>query len=733
MVLRKQNRRSWIVFLALSVFGAIVLAMTGLAGAEEEGESFDDYILEDTVVTATKTGETNLQETPISITALSDEQLKTRSTFNLVDLAAFSPNTDVWSSGGRQTYYIRGIGNASTSFLQEPNVGIYLDGVYMERGLGAMNDFVDVERVEVLRGPQGTLYGRNSTGGAINILTKLPSDELSVKLVGEYARFDKLRLDASIAGPIAADKLLFRITGSTSQWDGHYDIIDGPTDQDNSLNAIRATLDFKPSDNLEFLLRGDYQKEKNETPTIKLINDTGFMGTVFGYVVPDDFYEMRRNVQDERESENSGVSGTITWSLPIGATLRSITAYRKYDEEIYKDGDGSNIPWQVSDIKSGFETFSQELQLDGTYNSLNWIVGGFYYTLDDDGVLLDDFTGIQGIYYMLSPHSETDAYAFFGNLTYGLLDDRLKVGAGVRYSHEEKKHILPDFDIMVPGVGAVATIPGNDLMDSWEALTPKFLAEYKINDDAMIYANIAQGFRAGTFAATNPEGLRTIDPETNWSYEAGLKTDWMDKRLRINAAAFMSFYDDMQVDTLVISPATGLLAAAKTNAGESEIWGVELEAIARPLQALTLNLALGYLNAEYTEFKDVRNPITGIREDVSGNQMPFTPEWQMSLGAQYVFTLGEYGFLTCRGDLSWQDKVFFNEFNFESYSRDSLTLVNAFMRYETADSRWSVELYGKNLIDEEYFLIVSPGGDGLDKYGDLAMPATYGLRVSFNY
>ena len=152
-----------------------------------------------------------------------------------------------------------------------------------------------------------------------------------------------------------------------------------------------------------------------------------------------------------------------------------------------------------------------------------------------------------------------------------------------------------------------------------------------------------------------------------------------------------------------------------------------------PLKALTLNLAFGYLNTEYKEFNDVRNPITGIREDLSGNRLPFTPEWQMSMGAQYIFNLETAGFLTLRGDLSWQDKIYFNEFNFESYKRDSLTLVNAFIRYETADSRWSAELYSKNLTDQEYFNMISPGGDGKDMYGDLAMPRTVGARIGFNF
>ncbi|MBW2369114.1 MAG: TonB-dependent receptor, partial [Deltaproteobacteria bacterium] len=225
-----------------------------------------DYVLEDTVITATKTGATLLQITPMAVTALSDEQLTARGVSNLVDLAQFSPNTDIWSEGGKHIYYIRGIGNASTSYLQEPNVGIYMDGVYLERGFAAMSDFVDVERIEVLRGPQGTLYGRNNTGGAINIITKIPTDELRIKLSAEAGNFEKLRFDGTVAGPIRKDKLNGRIVLSSSHWEGHYDIIAGPTDQDNSLNTVRGVLEFRFTDNIDFILRGDYQDYEYNTP-----------------------------------------------------------------------------------------------------------------------------------------------------------------------------------------------------------------------------------------------------------------------------------------------------------------------------------------------------------------------------------------------------------------------------------------------------------------------------------
>jgi len=712
----------------------MLLFGTNAFAADETDEASGDYMLEDTTVTATKTGETNLQETPIAITAFDAEALKTRNTFNLEDMADFSPNTNVWADGTQNFYYIRGIGNDSNSYLQEPNVGIYIDGVYMERGFSAFSDFVDVERVEILRGPQGTLYGRNTTGGAINIITKMPTDELTGNVSVEYGSFDKLRFDGSIAGPIVKDKVSGRLTISTSDWEGHYDIVSGPTDQDNSLDAVRGSLDFKFSEDIDFILRADYQKYKDNTADGKLLTNTGIGGFYSrilnppGYTPPGGFYDVKLDRQNEREYKGSGLSGTLTWKMPFDATLKSITSYRKFDQDVVEDSDGMDTEIFVNSADIDTKNFSQELQMYGTHDRLNWLIGGFFYNLTEDYVLLQEIPPF-GIEDTLTVDFKTKVYALFGNLNYQLTD-RLSLGAGLRYSYEKKDVSQAD----IVDIDGNSVINSGAISDDWDAFTPKIIGEFKAADNVLIYASIANGYRAGTFYPWNLDPIsKKIDPEENWSYEVGAKSDWFDKRLRLNIAAFTSKYDDMQVN-IVVMDSNGLPITGIQNAAKATISGVELEALAMPVKGLTLNAVVGYMDAKYDSFPNAMDN-TGNPTDLSGNQLSYTPEWQMSMGAQYVFDFGKKGFLTIRGDVSWMDKVFFNEYNDEDLTRDDLTLVNAFVRYETADSHWSVELYGKNLTDEEYYTSMGMlgGRDFYDLSASMGLPATFGVRVGYSF
>jgi len=708
---------------------------------QAELDAYDDYMLEDTVVTATKTGATMLQKTAMSITAFGEEELNKRSSFNLTDLADFAPNVNVWTSAAESVIYIRGIGNSSSGIFQEPNVGVYIDGVYMERGFAAsMADFVDVERVEILRGPQGTLYGRNSTGGAMNIITKAPSDELTFKLAGEAARFDRYRFDGTISGPLVDGKINGRLTASTTTWEGHYDIVAGPTDQDNEFHSVRGSLDFNLHDNLDILLRADYQERENGTPISKLFtNDPN--GQSAAYVLPNDFYDVKLNQSTEKSQKNWGFSGHITWRFPSNMTFRSITAYRHYEMDSSFDADATDLLIGVLKEQAEVKSFSQELQLDGTYGALTWLVGAYYYYLDDFYHYYDQ--SLSNFFIINTfPTQETDAYALYTNLNY-MLTERFKLGAGIRYSYEEKNSREEDVFLTItpPGMDPfdILLLPTEIAEKDFSSVTPRLAGEFILTDDAMIYATIARGFRSGSFFAPNRlSGFdSSIDQETNWSYELGLKSDWYDKRLRVNLAGFFIQYEDMIVATAVYNPITDGFLSYRTNAGESEIWGLELEAMARPMKALTLNLAIGWLDTEYTKYLAVSrtpDPVTGrpTSVDLSGNKLPYSPELQMALGAQYVLTMGDRGFLTIRGDLSWQDKVYFDVYNEEVFSRDDVTLLNGFMRFETADARWSVEVYGKNLADKEYLMSQGPAGLA-DVVGTAGLPRTYGLRVSYSY
>jgi len=701
--------------------------------------SYNEYTLEDTLVTATKMGKTLNQKTPLAITAYDFEELEARSSFNLTDLAYFSPNTNIWSDGGSRTYYIRGIGSDSNSYLQEPNVGIYMDGVYMERGFATLSDFVDVQRVEILRGPQGTLYGRNNTGGAINIITKMPTKKLEINLAQEIGSFEKLRTDISIAGPIVKDRLMGRAAASLSRWNGHYVITEGPTDQENSLNSIRGTLDFKFSDTFDLILRADYQEYEYNTPGGKLLTNTGLVGRLASidlglfpdpYVLPKGFYNVKLDHESRRNFIAKGVSGTITWEMPSNTTVKSITAYREFYQDMVRDNDGTNA--DLYNITADVDTinFSQEFQITGSHGATNWLAGIFYYHLEEDFFLTEDIPPFSNEN-ITSVNYETDAYALFANIDH-TITDKLSLGAGIRYSFEKK---MTSEAIVHDSNGNIIDGDVIPLHNEWDAITPRAIAKYMMTDHAMIYASITNGFRAGTFYPWNSDPIPVeIDPETNWSYETGIKSDWFDRRLRINATGFISFYDDMQVSMIVIDPDTGFPITGIQNAASARISGAELEVKARPFQALTLNLTVGYLDARFDSFPNAID-ISDTPTDLSGNRLPFSPKWQGAFGAQYIFDFGKFGFLNARGDITCIDDVYFNHYNDKILSRDPLTLVNAYLRYERTNASWSVEVYGKNLTDEEYYNTIGRlgGRDEMDLIGDPAPPATYGFRLIFSF
>ncbi|MBW2367823.1 MAG: TonB-dependent receptor [Deltaproteobacteria bacterium] len=705
-----------------------------------ESESFDDYMLEDTIVTATKTGETRLQEVSIAVTALSAEELKTRSTFNLMDIG--SPNLSVMSGNNEQNYYIRGIGSENNSYLKEPNVGIYIDGVYMEKGIGAMGDFIDVERVEILRGPQGTIYGRNSTGGAINILTASPTEDFFAKVMLEAASFEKFRADATISGPIVKNKLNGRLTLMGTTWEGHYDIIGDPDDQDNENITVKGALDFKITDDINFILRGDYEDSENRTPMGEnFLNDAEMIAAgpfwwnvfpiplfnpgntkPFSYVPAPGFYDIiASSPKSYYNKENYGFSGHFTVNLPFNATLRSITAYRSFYREIFINSifGGFDPSHQKDDV----DTFSQELQLDGKAGRINYVVGVFYFRLREDLTIDQDAIYFNPLAAHLNADIGTDAYAAFSSLSYSVTD-QFTLRAGLRYSYEEKT--VDSIDNRAQ-FGIVYKHEEGD----WDAFTPKVSADYRISEDAMIYGSVSTGFRAGTFALLNIAPMpQTVEPETNLSYEIGFKSDWLDKRLRINAAAFFSQYDDMQVTGVFVN--AGVPTVFTSNAEGADIKGVEVEITARPLPPLTLNLSVGYLDGEYTDFI-AQHPVTYANIDVSGNQIPYTAKYQMNFGCQYIVDLQDSGFITLRSDVSWKDKIYYNIFNEERLIADSVALVNGFLRWETTDSAWSVEIYGKNLTDKEYYTRLTDFSMWNAVTGEAGLPRTFGLRVGYSF
>ncbi|MBW2370141.1 MAG: TonB-dependent receptor, partial [Deltaproteobacteria bacterium] len=661
----------------ISIF-AMIVAMSLLFGAAAgAADQAEDYVLEETTVTATKTGETDLQVTPISMTAFSEEMLKNSHAYKLAELTQFIPNAQIDIDGPVMVGYIRGIGSSETFVGGEPNVGFYIDGVYLDKGLGARPDFVDVERIEVLRGPQGTLYGRNSSGGALNIITKGPTDELSMEVGVELGNYSKRRFDFSISGPLVKDKVKARLTLSDSEHDGYVDDLGpGPDLLDEDYTGVRGQIEFTPTDKVDIRISADYMKSDAHTAPMKLLTTTGLLGNVFGPIfgipadmlVFDDHWTTAHNKLNEEDVENFGVSGTVNIELGNDISLRSITAYRKLDYSWLVDIDGTLVDLLASDGSEHIEQFSQELQLYATWDRWKWVAGFYYYNVENS---FPDFQVLNGLTpagpgqkLFVVATNQTDAYALFGNVTYAFTD-KLSLEVGARYSYEEKEVDFTESWLIFFG-------PPNRTVsdeDDWDDFSPKFGINYQLTDDAFLFANVSKGFRSGTFAALNPSGTDyRLDQEEVWSYEAGLKTDWFSNRMRVNLAAFYMDYTDLQNESQV-GPFVLL-----TNASKAEIKGFELEMTAMPVRGLTINSSLSYLDAEYADTLIIEDS-DGALVDANGNKLPRAPEMKFILGAQYVMPVGEFGFLTLRGDLSWTDDYYFNQHN--DQVQEAFTVVNA--------------------------------------------------------
>jgi len=723
-------------------FTLLVLLMFGVpnfVGAEETAS--EDFILEDTVVTATKTGMTKIQDTPLAITAFSEEYLEATRTESLVELTQFIPNTHIERVSAGTAAYIRGIGTNNASWNGEQNVGFYVDGVYIEKGNGAHLDFFDVGRVEVLRGPQGTLYGRNSTGGAINLITKSPTDDLDLRIGLEIGSYSKRRVDVSISGPIVKDKVKARLTISDGEHDGYVKNLIGPDPFDEDFTGSRGKVQITPLDNIDILLSADYFESENNGIGKKLLNDQGnimAMGTAAGIpssgMIPSDFWTVALDGDQSFEETNSGLMGRAVIKLPKNMTFTSITAYRGYDMDFRIDLDGSPVHGQHYAWNEDNEQFSQEFQLHATWEKWQWLAGLYYYNWQGSfDLYFHEFDGGYELEQFLTDSEvETTAWAGFCHVTF-TATDKLSFGAGLRYSYEEKSFSTA-LRVLLFGVYEYANMPNTLFEEDYSAVTPKFEVNYKPNDDLLLYAIASQGFKSGVLEWQNLfEGFPVeVDPELLWSYEVGCKSDWFNKRLRANVSAFYYSYTDLQVSTFITTPGEISAKQVTTNAAEASIYGTELELTARPVAPLTLNASISYLNTEFDSFISV-DPATGDPISVEGNRLPVAPEWKVVLGAQYVLPLKDHGFLTLRGALTYTDDFYFTEHEDPLQMHDAYTLVNAGVRFETANGRWAVEAYGRNLTEEEYTHHTSVLAIYPDVSAALGLPRTYGLQLVYKY
>jgi iron complex outermembrane receptor protein len=741
----------------------IILGTTALAAAALVPQSAiaqdvdgDPGALGDIIVTAERR-ETRLQDTPISITALSAQQLASQGVRSVNDLGGSIPNltsTTGPQGSGDANFFIRGVGQFDFIVTNDPGVGLYVDGVYLGRTVGAMLDAGDISRVEVLRGPQGTLFGRNTLGGAISVVTNQADPSgFSAGVNGTAGSRNRIDVDGFVNVPLA-DNVAVRVAGFTRNQDGwarneERDVLFGLTRRWGVRGSLVAEFGA-----LTATVAADYGLDKsNPAPSVlRAIAPAPFFPADAATDIqrPDDFYRVFSSNDPEARNETWGAS--LTLALDVGdATVKSITAYRDLAGFSTSDPDGTGYRLYDQNTDTDQNQFSQEIQLSGESGRLSYLIGGFYFREQAAQELRLCFAPITNTptvrgnacnTWNQGNDQETESWAVFGQARFAV-NDALSFTLGGRYTWETKNNISNQaFDFRDAGAGPGAVfgfrLPLNlgdrvlfpivqDLGGrlSFNQFTPRVGVEYRPSDDVLLFASYAKGFRSGGFNGRliAPQAtIPTYEPDTNDAFELGLKSDLLDRTLRFNATAFYSKYKGIQ--QTIADPAVQFRVA---NAGNAELYGFELEMTAVPIENLRFDIGLGY---SHSEFQDVPVNVGPI----NGNQLPFNPEWNVILGGQYAIPLGNSGTLTPRVDYRLQSEIHFTAFNLPLETQQSYGLLSARVTWTDVTKRFSVAVFGENLTDEQYYTF---GQDALQAQGVaytyLGRPREFGITAGFRF
>lgn len=722
------GRKQSILFLA----GAAIAALPAAAAAQDATDDTSG----DIIVTAQRQ-EQRLQDVPVSVTAFGAEQLRDNSIETVQDIAIRTPGLAVSAVDPINTNFaMRGIGSApgiSQNAGGDPSVVVFIDGVYAGRGGTPDLDALDLERVEVLRGPQGTLFGKNAIGGLVQFISRKPTDEESFFFEGTYGNYDRVGVIAR--GNMAlTDKVYLSAGLSHKQRDGfEYNETTGNDVNDLNLTTGRVALRFVPTDTLDIILRADIARQDQKGNPRHNNCDTSFQGGIHCVGINPDPRVVNAYIDGEVKRTIQTYSAEANLDLPFG-TLTSLTALRKVKFNFVTPffSNPVNPPAQIESTSFGEEDnsqFSQELRLsfDAWGGRLKGQTGVYFLKENNDRVegQIQDFpspanSGI-GIY----PQSvNARSVAIFGQVDVEIVPS-LTATVGARMTWERKSGRFAGFKAdsgpgLPPPLGSLA---GYDVTGkkSWKAFTPRFALNWKATDDVLLYASVARGYKSGGFqglSGTAAGASTPYDPEFAWGYEVGAKTDWLDRRLRLNVAAFRTDYSDLQVSQLV-----PLCCVVVSNAAKARIKGIEVEAVARPFEGFQIDGSYAYLDAKFTEYT-----IPGL--NYTGNQLPRSPKNKFNIGGQFETPAGDLS-AKLRVDYSWVDDAFFEASNIPQQLWPSHDNLDARLSLSGPGDRWEVSLWGKNLTDEltpTYVTYFGPFRQILTPY---APPRTYGVTVAF--
>jgi iron complex outermembrane receptor protein len=758
-----------------------VLFQSSLVYAQEK--------LEEVVVTAQKRSE-GINKVGITMQAFTAEMLADKGVHSAVDLETITPGLTVTEAAptGVPVYSIRGVGFADFATASSSTVGLYNDDVALPYATMSRGVLFDVERVEVLKGPQGDLYGRNTTAGQINFISRKPTKEFEAGASADFSRFNALDVEGYISGPVAEKvqaRLAAKIVESSKGWQQS---ISRPGDTLGKKDdmAVRGMINFDIAENASLLLNFHLSKDKSDNQA-----PTAYDGTIIGHATSQPIptgidatpsfslgnnraADWGANWRPKRDNTFKGFSAKLNWDVVDGINLTSITAYDKFDRDEKFETDGvpfvSGQASNTTDIKS----FSQELRLASNDKSnLSWIVGGYYShdTMSESyKFFMDQSYGyILGINQIDTRYSQTTkSAAGFGHVEWKFAD-KLKLTLGTRYTSEHRSwsgctydsgdgtyagswnniltpylvvpNGLPDPGLDTPGSCSIYDdIPGTPNYGKFAVFsdsitTNKWMGkaglDYSPSDNVLIYGTISKGFKSGGFngaSAQTHSQLLPYKPETILAYEAGLKSTWLDGKMQFNAAAFYYDYKDKQEPTFAVTFVGNI--AGLTNIPKSRVIGVEADLRVRPVRGLTIDMGATHIKTKILDYQAISGDSVWpnvITYDASGFELSNAPKWQANGTAAYVWALNSALNMTVGGDLVYKASTAGSTQDLVS----DYVLVNARMGISDASDRWSVTVWGRNIFNKYYWVSAFAGNGTYVRMN--GMPVTYGVTLAAKF
>ncbi|WP_323844085.1 TonB-dependent receptor [Microbulbifer magnicolonia] len=712
--------------------------------------------LEEVVVTARKQAE-DLQKVPVSVSALSEAQMRELGITRLDQVAKQSPNVTLEASRATNstlTAYIRGVGQQDPLWGFEPGVGVYIDDIYFARPQAALLDVYDVERIEVLRGPQGTLYGKNTIGGAIKYVTKGLRGQSPLNIDAAVGNYNQRDLKISSAFEVVEGKLWLGGAVASLNRDGFGEYVGPVNDGEQNYNkdslAYRLSAEAQPTDN--FSARLDIDKtsdDSNNRGGHRLTN-----GFVTGAAPLKNVYDTRSGIDPDQEVINEGASLTLSWDMSDALVLKSITAKREGSTFTSIDFDNEQLSLvEASGAVYTDEQFSQEFQLTFSGEKFSGVAGLYYF----DG----DATGAFDLDVYKSLYSDADGNPLIGTRTIGAvntistalyaqgsyqINDQWSATLGGRYTKDEKttESYFSQYNVLAGAGNFNNQLVASDFTRNpeWSEFSPRAGLEYDISDDLMLFVSYAEGFKSGGVdpranLVGNPNSGDPFNPETVSTIELGMKSQLLDDRLRLNITLFDNAYDDQQITTSILIDADGDGAAESfagqvINAGKASARGLEIESIAALTDNLRINFTYGYIDAQIDEFIEIDpatlSPINTADQRVVSN----TPENTINLGVSYDMDLFG-GSLMLNTNASYRGETHIFETP-SAIDQDGYTVVDANMVWFSPDQNWSLGLHGKNLTEEEYrvagYNFPTLANSVIGYYGD---PRTITASLSYQF